>query len=405
VARILLLLPTTAYRADDFLEAAEALGAEVVVASDRRPALAAQMEDRSLTVPLSDPEAAAKRIERFSRERPLDAVVPVDDRGVVVAAVAAERLDLPHNPQGAATAATHKARMRRALSAAGVPQPAFRVAGPDQDAGALADEVGYPVVIKPVSLSMSRGVLRADSVREARAAAGRIREILADAGEDAQGPLLVERFVPGPEMALEGLLQRGELDVLALFDKPEPMEGPTFEETIYVTPSREPFEMQDAVRSLVAGATKAMGLREGPIHAEVRLGPDGPVMLEVAARSIGGLCSRSLRFGAGISLEEVILRHALGLPSEDLRRETAASGVLMLPVPRGGRLTEIRGVPEAEGVPGIEGVTITIPAGQEVVPLPEGDRYLGFVFARADKPEAVERALREARDRIDPVIG
>jgi len=404
VARILLLLPTTAYRAADFLEAAGALGAEVVVASDRRPALAAQMEDRSLTIPLSDPDAAAKRIERFARDRPLDAVVPVDDRGVVVAAVAGERLGIPHNPQGAAAAATDKARMRRALSAAGVPQPAFRVAEPDHDAGTLADELGYPVVVKPVSLSMSRGVLRADSVREARAVAGRIREILSNAGEDPQGPLLVERFVPGPEMALEGLLRGGELDVLALFDKPEPMEGPTFEETIYVTPSREPFEMQDAVRTLVTGATKAMGLREGPIHAEVRLGPDGPVLLEVAARSIGGLCSRSLRFGAGISLEEVILRHALDLPSQDLRREAAASGVLMLPVPRAGTLQEVRGLAQAEAVPGIEGVTITIPDGQEIVPLPEGDRYLGFVFARGEAPETVERALREARDRIEPVI-
>ncbi|HEX6262910.1 MAG TPA: ATP-grasp domain-containing protein [Actinomycetota bacterium] len=404
MARILLLLPATAYRADDFLEAAEALGVEVVVASDRRSALAAQMEDRALTVPMSDPDAAAKRIERFGREHQIDAVVPVDDRGVVVAAVAAQRLDLPHNPQGAATAATDKVRMRRALAAAGVPQPAFRVLGPEDAAGDLADELGYPVVLKPVSLSMSRGVLRADSPREARAAAGRIREILARAREDPLGPLLVERYVPGPEMALEGLLLRGDVETLALFDKPEPMEGPTFEETIYVTPSREPFEMQDAVRTLVAGAAKAMGLREGPIHAEVRLGPSGPVVLEVAARSIGGLCSRSLRFGAGISLEEVILRHALGLPTDDLHRESAASGVLMLPVPSSGTLVEVRGQDQARGVPGIEGVTITIPPGGELVPLPEGDRYLGFVFARAETPDEVESALREARERLEPIV-
>ena len=114
-------------------------------------------------------------------------------------------------------------------------------------------------------------------------------------------------------MAVEGLLQGGELEVLAVFDKPDPMDGPFFEETIYVTPSRQPTAVLAAVESTVGRAAAALGLREGPVHAELRIGPSGAAtVLELAARSIGGLCARSLRFGAGVSLEEVIIRHALG---------------------------------------------------------------------------------------------
>jgi biotin carboxylase len=401
MARILLLLPSAAYRAEDFLDAAAALGAEVAVASDHAQAI---RDDRSLVLRFDDPDGAAERIAAFARERPLDAVVAVDDRGVEVAAVAGEVLDLPHNPQGAARAAVDKVRMRRALEASGVPQPAFRVADREDDVAELAEGLGPPVVVKAPALSMSRGVIRADSPSGAAAAAAGIRRILDAAGEDPAGPLLVERYVPGEEVAVEGLLRAGDLEVLAIFDKPEPLEGPIFPETIYTTPSRHPPDTQEAVRGLVAHATRALGLREGPIHAEVRLSPDGPVLLEVAARSIGGLCSRSLRFGAGISLEELILRHALGMPTGDLAREGAASGVLMLPVPAAGTLREVRGQDEARAVPGIEGVTITIGPDQEVLPLPEGDRYLGFVFARGESPEAVEAALRAARDRLDAVI-
>lgn len=400
--RILLLLPSAAYRAEDFLDAAGALGAEVVVASDHAQAM--DMDDRSLVVPFDDPEEAAGRIAELHRTRPLDAVVPVDDRGVEVAAVSGELLGIPHNPQGAARAAVDKVRMRRALEASGIPQPDFRVAAQVDDVPAIADALGPPVVVKAPVLSMSRGVIRADSPAGAGSAAAAIRRILDAAGEDRGGPLLVERYVPGDEVAVEGLLRSGELEVLAIFDKPDPLEGPIFPETIYTTPSRHPEQTQDEVRSLVADATRALGLREGPVHAEARLSPDGPVLLEVAARSIGGLCSRSLRFGAGISLEELILRHALGMAADDLGREEAASGVLMLPVPEAGTLREVRGQDEARAVPGIEGVTITIATGQEVVPLPEGDRYLGFVFARGDAPAEVEAALRAARDRLEAVI-
>jgi len=396
VYRVLLILPTGTYRAADFVRAASSLGVEVVVASEHRQAMAPLMADRALVVPLARPEAAAEAVVELARRRPLDAVVAVDEQGVLVAALAGERLGLAHNPPAAVAATRDKAAARVALATAGVPQPTFRVVGSGDDVVVAARAVGLPCVVKPVSLSGSRGVIRADDPAGVVAAAARARAILADAGEDGDGPLLVESFVPGAEVALEGLLRAGDLEVLALFDKPDPLDGPYFEETIYVTPSRLSAPVQEAVAELVAAGAAALGLREGPVHAEVRVAGESVRLLEVAARSIGGLCSRALRFGAGISLEEVILRHALGLALGDLRREQAASGVMMLPIPRSGVLGEVRGVDAARSVPGVEGVELTIARGRPVRALPEGDRYLGFVFARGPTPAAVEESLRRA---------
>jgi biotin carboxylase len=402
VARLLLLLPTASYRAADFLAAARALGAEVVVASDRR---LVSMGDSQLTLDLSRPEAAAEAIAALAEERPLDAVVAVDDQGVRVAALAAERLGLSGNPVEAAAATRDKAAMRRALAAAGVPQPEHRTVGPSDDPAALAAEVGLPCVVKPLSLSASRGVIRADDPEAATAAAARVRAILAEAGEDPERPLLIERYVPGAEVAVEGLLRAGSLEPLAVFDKPDPLEGPYFEETIFTTPSRLPVEIVAAVTRTTADACAALGLREGPVHAELRLDDERVWMLELAARSLGGLCSRSLRFGMGVRLEEVILRHALGLPLDDLYREAAASGVMMLPIPRAGVLREVRGQAEARAVPGVTGLEISIARGKAVRALPEADRYLGFLFARGETPEQVERTLRTAHGRLEIVIG
>ena len=398
MARLLLLLPTATYRAGDFIAAARRLGAEVMVASERR---LVSMGDAQLTLDLCRPEAAAEAIAALAEEKPLDAVVAVDDQGVRVAALAAERLGLPGNPPDAAAATRDKAAMRRALAAAGVPQPEHRTLGPGEDPAAVAADVGLPCVVKPLSLSASRGVIRADDPQAAAAAVGRVRAILAEAGEDPEGPLLIERYVTGAEVAVEGLLRGGSLETLAVFDKPDPLEGPYFEETIFTTPSRLPDEVVAAVTRTTADACAALGLGEGPIHAELRTGGERVWMLEVAARSIGGLCSRSLRFGVGVSLEEVILRHALGLPLGDLRREAAASGVMMLPIPRAGVLREVRGQDEARAVPGIAGLEISIGRGRPVRPLPEGDRYLGFLFARGETPAEVEQALRTAHARLE----
>ena len=402
--RILLIMPSATYRAEDFVRAASALGAEVVVASEHRFALADVMEDRSLVVDLGRAEVSAEKILAFARRKPLDAVIGVDDQGVELAAHASAKLGLPHNPPGAVAATTNKASMRRALEAAGVAQPAWRLLGPGEQPGRVANEVGWPCVIKPLSLSASRGVIRADHAAQAEAASARARAIVAEGQPGHEQPLLIERYISGEEVAVEGLLRRGRLQVLAIFDKPDPLEGPYFEETIYVTPSRKDNTTLERVTEATAAAATAVGLTEGPIHAELRINEQGAWLIEIAARSIGGLCSRALRFGVGMSLEQVLLRHALGLPLEDLRPAAAAAGVMMLPVPTEGTLEDVRGRQEALAVPGIEGLAITIGPGRPVRPLPEGDRYLGFLFAAGDTPREVERALRSAHSSLHIAI-
>jgi biotin carboxylase len=398
MGRVLLLLPTATYRAPDFLAAASRLGVEVVVGSERRQAMARSMGDRAVVVPLDAPEAAVEAIVQLHLRTPLDAVLAVDDQGIVVAARAAERLGLRHNSPGAVAATRDKIMMRRRLEAASVPQPAFREVTPGADVAAACADLGYPCVIKPTSRAASQGVIRVDDDTQAGVAAARIQAILGDCPE----PLVVERFVPGTEVAVEGLLVDGALDVLAVFDKPDPLDGPYFEETIYVTPSRHSPSTLAEVDALTARAAEALGLREGPVHAEMRVGAAGEVtMLELAARSIGGLCSRSLRFGVGVSLEEVIIRHALGMGLDGLTRETRASGVMMLPIRSAGVLEGVTGLEKARAVDGVVGLEISVPMGREVVPLPEGDRYLGFVFARGETADEVEDALRQAESFLD----
>jgi biotin carboxylase len=399
--RILLILPSATYRAHDFTQAAERLGAELVVASERRQAMSALLGDRALVLPLRRPADAAARVVEHAARVPIDAVVAVDDQGVRTASLAAAALGLKTSDPEAVARTRDKAAMRRALADAGVAQPAFRVAEPrGLSVGALAAELGFPVVVKPLSMSASRGVIRADDAAAAERAATRIRGML-DGDGQANAPLLVESFVPGAEVAVEGLLRGGALEPLAVFDKPDPLEGPYFEETIYVTPSRQARATLDAILEATAAAAAALGLSEGPVHAELRVDGDRVTLLELAARSIGGLCSRALRFGAGVSLEEVILRHALDKTLDGLERADAASGVMMLPIPRAGVLHEVRGQDAARAVPGVVGLEISIARGREVKPLPEGDRYLGFVFARGDTPEEVEQALRAAHAELE----
>jgi biotin carboxylase len=399
--RVVLVLPSGSYRAPDLLAAARTLGVEVVVASDVRQALAGVMGTRAVTIDLCDPDASASSLASALAGIPVGAVVAVDDGGVVTAARAAALLGLPHNDPAAVLATRDKSVLRGLLAAAGVDQPAYRVAGPADDIGDLAAALGMPVVVKPVSLSASRGVIRADSPDGARTAASRIRHILAAAGRDRGESLLVESFVPGREVAVEGVVESGALRLLAIFDKPDPLDGPYFEETLYVTPSRLSRADQELVEETMGAAVAALGLTTGPVHGELRVADGRARVIEVAARTIGGLCSRALRFGAGVSLEELVLRNALGLGLEGLGREADASGVMMMPIPRPGRLGPLSGLEEARAVPGVMGVEVTIPPGGRLVPLPEGDRYLGFIFARGATPAAVEAALRAAWDRIE----
>ena len=400
MSRILLLLPTATYRAADFMAAARSLGVEVVVGSEHAQAMAAMMGDTSVVVPMDDLESAVEAICSLHSRSRLDAVLAVDDRGIVAASKASERLGLPHNPPEAVRATRDKAEMRSLLAAASVPQPAYASVIPEADPSVAASEVGYPCVLKPVSRSASQGVIRADDPTDLAAAVKKVRALVG--GDET---LLVEQFLPGDEVAVEGILVAGVLEMLAVFDKPDPLDGPYFEETIYVTPSRHPAHVLAAIERLVADAATAIGLREGPLHAEVRIGVGDVRILEVAARSIGGLCSRALRFGAGVSLEELILRHATGAGIGGLSREKGASGVMMLPIRSEGVLRSVSGLAEARRVEGVTGLEITIPIGRRVVPLPDGDRYLGFVFARGDHPAQVEASLRAAQATLEVVIG
>ena len=404
--RVLLLLPTTTYRTADFLAAAARLGLDVVVASEEASAVEALNPDGLLALDFRDPAACARRVAELAAHRPIAAAVGVDERTVVAAAAISAALGLPSNPPGATVAAWHKPTLRRRLASAGVPQPAHRVFSRDEDSAEIARKVRYPCVVKPTFLAGSRGVIRADSPTELVAALARLRRLLAEpdverAGGKLAREILVEEFVPGREFSLEGLLCEGRLEVLALFDKPDPLDGPFFEETIYVTPSRLPRESQDAMCDAVARGAAALGLVEGPVHAELRLAAEGPSVIEIAARTIGGLCSRTLRFGAGVSLEELVLASALRLPVPSLARERAAAGVLMIPIPRAGILEEVGGLERARAVPGIVEISISAHSGERLVPLPEGSRYLGFVFSRAAEPAEAEAALREAHARLD----
>jgi len=408
-SRLLLLLPTTTYRTQAFVEAATKLGVDLVCASERPSTLEALAPESLVTLDFGDPLASAEAVARFARQRPIDAVVAVDDLTTVVAAAISQRLGLKANSLPAASVARDKHAMRLCLASAGVSVPRFRLVKLADEPAALAEDVDYPCVLKPLALSASRGVIRANDAGEFVIAFRRIAAILERAGtelpDEARRALLIEEFIPGREIALEGLLVGGTLHVLALFDKPDPLDGPFFEETIYVTPSRLPETTQARIAAVTRDACEALGLTEGPIHAELRLNDRGPFILEVAARSIGGLCSRTLRFGTGLSLEELIIGHALGRPLESLERERRAAGVMMIPIPRAGRLVAVRGVEEAGAVDGIDEVAITMHPGQDVVPLPEGWQYLGFIFARADTPAAVEEALREAHTRLSFDIG
>ncbi|RKU33771.1 hypothetical protein C6499_00810 [Candidatus Poribacteria bacterium] len=416
--RILLLLPTRTYRATDFLEAALKLDVEVVVASEAAATTADLSPRQSLVLDIAAPTAATQTILEFADTYPIAAIVGVDDDTTLLATTASAALELPHNPIASAKATRDKYRLRDTLSTNGVSVPAYQRFSIYEDAVEIAKKLGtdipvnFPCVIKPLSLSASRGVIRADTPTEFVEAFQRTTKLLhalqetteITSPEHASQYLLVEDYIPGIEVALEGILLAGDLKTLALFDKPDPLEGPFFEETLYITPSRLSVDIQDTLHHATAEAASALGLQHGPVHAELRYNAEGAHLIEIAARTIGGLCSRTLRFGTGMSLEELVIRHAIGQPVETLQREQQAAGVMMIPVPKAGILGEVRGKTAAYHVDGIVEVSITIPIGGEVVPLPEGARYLGFIFARAETPEAVEAALREAHRRLAFVI-
>lgn len=396
---VLLLVTTRTYRAGAFLRAAERLGLPVVVATDQPLAWSQDQTPGLLSLDFHNVESASSAIAAAAEPSFLS-VLAAEDEGLLTAAAASTRLGLVHNSPDSVLVTRDKAQMRQRLDQANLPNPPHWVVPLEADPEEAASQVIFPCVVKPRSLSGSRGVIRADDPASFVAAFRRTARIIRLAGtSDPHGmgeTLLVEGYIPGSEHALEGLLTAGRMETLALFDKPDPLEGPYFEETLFVTPSRLSATMQSQVGRTVGAAVGAIGLTHGPLHAEVRVHAGQVWIVEIAARSIGGLCSRALRFEGGRSLEEILLAHAVGLPLPSLALEPVATGVMMIPIPGSGVLRKVHGVQAARGVPGITDVVITLPAGGDMVALPEGASYLGFLFGEADTPLAVETALRAA---------
>jgi len=378
----------------------------VTVGSNHQQVLAESAAGGALVLDVAPVDRAVESIARYASDYPLDGIVAAEDDFTPAAAAAAEALGLTHHPPDAVGFARNKAMMRERLAASGFPTPWYRIVPLQSDPDDTASTARFPCVLKPLSLSASRGVIRANTPEEFVRAWKRIRRILEDDNathrrRPALTEILIEDYLPGQEVALEGIVTAGQLQTLALLDKPDAMEGPFFEETMLVTPSRFSKAVQDTIASQVGQCAAILGLDNGPIHAELRVDGDRASLLEIAPRSIGGRCSAILRFDPAATLEELIVRHALDMPLQGFRREPGASGVMMLPIPRAGILRDVSGMDAALEVSGIEGLEITIPLGQTVVPLPEGNRYLGFMFARADSPDQVETALRLAYARLD----
>ena len=366
--RVLLLSTTTGYQADAVLRAASELGVRVLLGTDRCRILEDPWGDGAVALRFADSEGNVAALSGAS----FDAVVALGDAPVVTAALVCQARGIPYHSEQAALAGRDKLILRRLLHAAGLKVPVF--------AEAYADSAPkFPCVLKPASKSASQGVIRADNVEEYRAAFKRIRSL-------GPGRILVEDFIPGREFALEGIVEHGRLNVLAIFDKPDPLDGPYFEETIYVTPSRLPTAAQAEITDTVARAGHALGMHHGPIHGEVRWNEAGAWVLEVAGRPIGGLCSRALRFPGEESLERVILRHALGESVSGVVRESAPSGVMMIPVPAAGIYAGVNGLEAARAIPGVTAIEITAKPGQKIEPWPDGSSYLGFIFAAGEAP-------------------
>jgi len=416
--RVLLLCTTTGYQAQAFVDAAEKLGLEVVFGTDRCHVLDDPWGDDAIPLRFENPPENSRKIVEAARERPFAAIIQIGDRATATAALASKALGLLNHPPEAAQACHDKYLARGRLRQAGLNVPDYRRFPLDADPRQLlatgAVTMDVPRVLKPLALSASRGVIRADTPEEFVRAFERIRTLLKspEVGvlrEETSNFIQVESYIDGAEIAVEAIVDRGRLRVLAIFDKPDPLTGPFFEETIYVTPSRMGRERQPEIVETLALAADALGLYHGPVHAELRINPAGIWMMEVAARSIGGLCSRALRFeiplvDKEVSLEELLIRLMLGLDVSRIYRENAASGVMMIPIPEAGLYQETQGIDEARAVSGIEDVVITAKVSQKLVPLPEGASYLGFIFARGDSPEFVENALRRAHEKLRFVI-
>ena len=401
--RLLILATTTGYQTREFASAALRAAAEPVLATDQCQRMDDPWADGAITVRFHNTARYACLLEANG---PFDGIVAVGDRPAFLAALAAERLHIPFHPPAAVEACRSKYLSRERFRAAGLNVPSYCRVPLAADPLQAAGRAPFPCVLKPLGLSGSRGVIRADNEPEFVAAFERIRRLLGSIEirmrrEEQDRFIQVEEFIPGREFAIEGIVTDGVLRTLALFDKPDPLDGPFFEETIYVTPSRESGAVQREIVETAGRAVAALGLTHGPVHAELRWNERGAWMLEAAPRPIGGLCARALRFSGGLSLEELILRHALGEDVSGYHLDGPATGVMMIPIPRAGIYEDVAGLDRARAIEGIEDVVISAERGQTLEPLPEGSSYLGFIFARGAGPVDVEAALRSAHSLLE----
>jgi biotin carboxylase len=406
VKSVLLVAATTGYQTRAFEAAAHALGVALVYATDRCDRLDDPWRDGAVAVSFSDPDRATRTIVDALQGAAPAGVLALGDGAAVIAAQVAEAIGLPWHTAAGARIARDKLLARGRLLAAGMPVPWFVAVDVGEPLELVADRIRFPCVVKPAALSASRGVMRADDPAALASALARLERLLRGS-PDTAGPggagerrALIEGFISGREYALEGVMDHGVLHVLAIFDKPDPLDGPYFEETIYVTPPALPEPTQRAMGGVIGHGAHAFGLIHGPVHAECRLNAHGIFVLEIAARPIGGLCARSLQFrspaSGHLSLEELLLRHAVGESLEGCALAAGASGVMMIPVPRRGHFRHAEGLDAARALDGIEDVVITAKPGQLLEPWPEGHTYPGFIFARAPMPEQVVTTLRRA---------
>jgi biotin carboxylase len=407
LGQVILVVPPHTYRADEYIRAARKLGLEPVCALDPSYGLPEE-EACYLPVSFQNPECAAGALADYAWGQPVRAVVSVDDGGALVASLTCRALGLPHNPVEAIETTHNKFAMRVLMARACVPGPNFSLHRVCENPARLAEQVRYPVVLKPLYLSGSRGVIRADDSNQFVSAFGRIARLLQqpDTGPEPKS-LLIEDYIPGAEVSLDGVLEEGRLRVLAIYDKPDPLEGPYFEETMCVTPSRFAEDVQGRIVECAQRAAQAVGLKVGPVHVEMRVDGGEPRMLELAARTMGGYCTRALPFEGSRTVEELVLSQAAGLETGGFVPSPGAHGVMMIPIPGEGLYRGVEGVEEAEAVEGVTGVMMTTTPGAEITPLPEGDKYVGFIFASGGTPEYVEDALRKAhrllKFDLDPV--
>ena len=406
---VILIIPSASYRTGPFMNAIRKLDLKVLVISDKSQVFSGKYPDNLIIINFNHWKDKSVEISKWAKNNGLKAVIGVDEESIVLAANLSNFLNVDHNSIESVLLTKNKYLMRTELKKTGLCSPWFKIFSIYESSNKIINEISFPCVIKPTFLSGSRGVMRVNTKKELSEGIKTLNELLSldelrkRAGKQSDY-IMIEEYIPGKEVAIEGIVSEGKLTMLAIFDKPELLEGPTFEETIIVTPSVLTKKIQYSLLETLQVVVKALGIVKGPVHAEARINRNGNYILECASRSIGGLCSKVLEFQGGISLEELILRSYLGRNIEKSKLIGNARGVMMMPTEKKGILKEIGGVKDALVVNGVTDLQITVKPGEKLQPLPKGDRYLGFIFAEGNNQEFVINALKNAWSKIEIVL-